>query len=121
MNFAFAVVDTVREEEPELFDENLHARILEMLAEAIDCEVQFAEDLLGGNIIGLSVSDMRTYLQFCADQRLARLGYPRRYNVKNPLAFMELQDVQEITNFFERKVSAYQVGVTGDVGFDEDF
>jgi ribonucleoside-diphosphate reductase beta chain len=34
---------------------------------------------------------------------------------------MELQDVQELSNFFERKVSAYQVGVTGTVGFDEDF
>lgn len=121
MNFAFSVVDTVREEEPGLFDEDLHRQVLDMMEEAIDCEVQFAEDLLGGNIIGISVDEMRTYLQFCADQRLARLGYPRRYNVKNPLQFMELQDVQEITNFFERKVSAYQVGISGDIGFDSDF
>ena len=34
---------------------------------------------------------------------------------------MELQDVQELSNFFERRVSAYQVGVTGDVAFDEAF
>ncbi len=33
----------------------------------------------------------------------------------------ELQDVQELTNFFERTVSAYQVGVEGEVGFDDDF
>jgi ribonucleoside-diphosphate reductase beta chain len=32
-----------------------------------------------------------------------------------------LQDVQEVTNFFERRVSAYQVGVTGEVEFDMDF
>lgn len=121
MNFAFSVVDTVREEQPELFDEKLHQDVLQMLEDAIDCEVQFAEDLLGGSIVGLSVSDMRTYLQFCADQRLARLGYPRRYNVKNPLEFMELQDVQEVTNFFERRVSAYQVGISGEVDFDQDF
>ena len=31
---------------------------------------------------------------------------------------MDLQDVQELTNFFERRVSAYQVGVQGEVGFD---
>jgi ribonucleotide reductase beta subunit family protein with ferritin-like domain len=36
-------------------------------------------------------------------------------------AFMELQDVQELSNFFERRVSAYQVGVTGGVRFDDDF
>ena len=29
------------------------------------------------------------------------------------------QDVQELTNFFEKRVSAYQVGVTGDVAFNE--
>ena len=29
--------------------------------------------------------------------------------------------MQELSNFFERRVSAYQVGVTGDVAFDEDF
>jgi ribonucleoside-diphosphate reductase beta chain len=34
---------------------------------------------------------------------------------------MELQDVQELTNFFERKVAAYQVAVEGEVSFEEDF
>ena len=34
---------------------------------------------------------------------------------------MELQDVQELTNFFERRVSAYQVAVEGSVTFDESF
>jgi ribonucleoside-diphosphate reductase beta chain len=28
---------------------------------------------------------------------------------------MDLKDVQELANFFERRVSAYQVGVEGDV------
>ena len=46
---------------------------------------------------------------------------PKRYGSKNPFAFMELQDVQELTNFFERTVSAYQVGVDGEVAFDEEF
>ncbi len=34
---------------------------------------------------------------------------------------MELQDVRELANFFERRVSAYQVGVGGDVVFSEEF
>ncbi len=121
MAFAFDVVDTVRAEEPELFDDALQADVVRMIEEAIDCEVQFAQDLLGGGISGLSVSDIRTYLHFCADQRFARLGMPMRYHVKNPLAFMDLQDVQELTNFFERRVSAYQVGVAGAVDLDAAF
>jgi ribonucleoside-diphosphate reductase beta chain len=45
----------------------------------------------------------------------------RRYGSKNPFSFMDLQDVQELANFFERRVSAYQVGVTGEVAFDAAF
>jgi len=121
MAFAFEVVDTVRREEPELFDEELGQAVGAMLDEAVACETQFAEDLLAGGVAGLSVATVRQYLQFCADQRLARLGLARRYGVKNPLAFMDLQDVQEVTNFFERRVSAYQVGVVGEVVLDASF
>jgi ribonucleoside-diphosphate reductase beta chain len=121
MAFAFEVVHTVRREEPDLFDDALTHSVFEMLDEAIECETQFAEDLLGTGVVGLSVADVRHYLEFCADQRLATLGLPKRYGAKNPLAFMDLQDVQEVTNFFERRVSAYQVGVHGEVVLDAAF
>jgi ribonucleoside-diphosphate reductase beta chain len=121
MAFAFEVIGTIRREDPDLFDDELEVRVATMLEEAIACETQFAEDLLGGGVAGLSVADVRQYLEFCADQRLARLGFERRYGVKNPLAFMDLQDVQEVANFFERRVSAYQVGVVGEVVLDAAF
>jgi ribonucleoside-diphosphate reductase beta chain len=121
MNFAFDVVKQVRKEEADLFDADLHRQIAAMLDEAVDCEVQFAEDILSGGVPGLSVVDMRQYLEFVADQRLAMLGLTKVYNAKNPFSFMDLQDVQELTNFFERRVSAYQVAVAGDVVFNEAF
>lgn len=121
MAFAFDVVDTVRREEPELFDETTAEQVSQMLAEAVDCETQFAEDLLEQGISGLPLADMRAYLEHVADRRLAQLDIPPRYGSANPFAFMELQDVQELSNFFERRVSAYQVAVPGTVRFDDDF
>ncbi|MBX3232388.1 MAG: ribonucleotide-diphosphate reductase subunit beta [Labilithrix sp.] len=121
MAFAFEVVETVRREEPELFDASFERDVRKMLAEAIDCETAFAEDLLGGGIAGMSVHEVRQYLQFIADQRLATLGLEKQYGVKNPFPFMDLQDVQELANFFERRVSAYQVGVTGEFSLDAAF
>lgn len=121
MNFAFEVVKKVRAEEPDLIDENLKRQIVAMLDEAVECEVQFAEDVLSGGVAGFSVSDMRQYLEFIADQRLAMLGLQKVYGAKNPFSFMDLQDVQELANFFERRVSAYQVAVAGDVSFNEAF
>jgi ribonucleoside-diphosphate reductase beta chain len=49
------------------------------------------------------------------------LGFEKRYGSRNPFDFMDLQDVQEVTNFFERRVSAYQVGVVGEVVLDGVF
>ena len=121
MAFAFDVVAQARAEEPDLFDDTMVAQVREMLAEAVECEVQFADDLLEQGVSGLSPVDMREYLQHVADRRLAQLGIAPLYGSANPFGFMELQDVQELSNFFERRVSAYQVGVSGTVSFDDDF
>ncbi len=121
MNFALEVVNTVRAEEPELFDAELEEQIKEMMDDAVEAEYQFAADVLAEGVQGMSLADTKTYLQFVADQRLRQLGISPVYGAKNPFDFMELQDVQELTNFFERTVSAYQVGVEGEVGFDDDF
>ncbi len=121
MNFAFGVIEQVRREEPGLFDEHLAAQVTEMLGEAVEVEYAFAEDLLSQGIPGMSLRDMREYLQYAADQRLATLGLEKLYGSKNPFAFMELQDVQELTNFFERTVSAYQTGVDGEFALDDEF
>ena len=59
--------------------------------------------------------------QFVADQRLAMLGLPKVYRSLNPFSFMDLQDVQELANLFDRRVSAYQVAVAGEVSFSEAF
>jgi ribonucleoside-diphosphate reductase beta chain len=121
MAFALEVASIVRSEEPTLFERAFNDRIEAMVDEAVRCELSFANDLLSGGVAGLSVADMREYLQFVADRRLAALGIAPRYRSKNPFDFMDLQDVQEVANFFERRVSAYQVGIGGSVSFDESF
>ena len=119
--FAFEVIATIRREEAELFDAELERRVALMMEQAIECEMSFAEDLLSQGVAGLSLRDMRAYLEFIADQRLAALRMPQLFGSRNPFSFMNLQDVQELTNFFERRASAYQVGINGQVAFGEEF
>ena len=121
MAFAFEVLRTVRREQPELFDEEWASAVRGMITEAVDCESQFADDVLSGGVVGMTRAEMRQYLEYVADQRLAMLQLPAIYGARNPFHFMELQDVQELTNFFERTVSAYQTAVTGDFALDDDF
>lgn len=123
MHIAFAteVIQTVRKEDPTLFTDQMNDMVVQMIEDAIDCEMAFAKDILDHGVAGLSLNDMRQYLEYVADQRLESLNIPARYHTKNPFGFMELQDMQELANFFERRVSAYQVGVSGQVAFDEVF
>lgn len=119
--FAFEVINTIRKEEPDLFDQELERQVVAMVQDAVACEMAFADDVLSLGVAGLSPRDMRQYLEYVADQRLASLHIPSIYGSRNPFSFLDLQDVQELANFFERRVSAYQVGVTGEVAFSEDF
>jgi ribonucleoside-diphosphate reductase beta chain len=121
MAFAFAVLETVRREEPHLFDAEWAARVRAMITEAVECETAFAEDVLSGGVVGMTRVQMRQYLEYVADQRLSMLGLPGAYGARNPFPFMQLQDVQELTNFFERRVSSYQVAVQGEICFDAAF
>lgn len=121
MAFALEVIKTARREEPDLFNSQMEDMVTQMLEDAIECEMEFANDVLQLGVAGLSPKDMRQYLEYCADQRLESLNIAPRYNVKNPFTFMELQDMQELANFFERRVSAYQTGISGSVSFDETF
>ena len=121
IQFALEVIRTVQRQEPELFDKKMEERVIEMLKEAVDCEMAFAEDVLSLGVGGLSARDMLEYLRYVADRRLEAMNIAPVFGAKNPFGFMELQDVQELTNFFERRVSAYQVAVKGEVSFHDDF
>nr|WP_241842419.1 ribonucleotide-diphosphate reductase subunit beta [Pseudofrankia sp. BMG5.36] len=121
MEFALDVVAAVRAEEPDLVDAGFEADVRRMLAEAVDAETVFAEDLLAGGIAGMTAQDMRRYLEHVADRRLGQLGFAPMFGSANPFSFLDLQDVQELSNFFERRVSSYQVAVEGSISFDEDF
>ena len=107
MNFALEVINTVRLEEPELFDDD-------SVSGSRRCSKRpwrpssSSSRTLGEGVLGMSTADTRTYLEFVADQRLAQLGLPKRFGASNPFAFMELQDVQEL-----ELLRAHRVGLSG--------
>lgn len=121
---AMLAVAAIRKEYPEIFNEQLQTRIYLMIEEAIEVEMRFCEDALSWGVTGLSPTLMKQYLQYCADQRLVQLGFSKKYFTQNPFSFMVLQDVQSLTNFFEKKVTEYQKGFdTGksSIVFDASF
>ncbi len=108
---AMEAITSMQGEYPDLFTRELESTVHHMLDEAIAVELQFCEDALQFGVTGLSKPLMTEYLQYCADQRLVQLGFAERYRTKNPFPFMALQDVQPVTNFFEKRVTEYQKGL----------
>src|SRR5271155_725473 len=53
MSFAFDVIDTVRQEEPDLFDAEFETQVVEMMTEAVEVETAFARDMLSEGVPGL--------------------------------------------------------------------
>lgn len=107
---AMGALATIKGEYPHLFDAELEKKIHLMIEEALEVEMSFCSDALSQGVTGLSPALMYEYLQYVADQRLVQLGFKKRYKAKNPFTFMVLQDVQPLTNFFEKKVTEYQKG-----------
>lgn len=121
---AMEVIRVLRSEYPEVFDKKLEEMVVKMIDEAIAVEMEFCEDALSFGVSGLSPGLMKEYLEYVADQRLVQLGYSRRYLAKNPFSFMVLQDLQPLTNFFEKRVTEYQKGLETSrsaVVFNESF
>jgi len=121
---AMAVLAELRKEYPHLFDAALEQKVRQMVAEAIEVEMSFCQDALSQGVTGLSPTLMRQYLENVADQRFVQMGFPKVYFTKNPFSFMVLQDVQPLTNFFEKRVTEYSKGFessAGSVSFGETF
>jgi len=120
---AMAAIHGIKQEYPQLFNKALEEKVYSMIEEALEVEMAFCKDSLSVGVTGLSEKLMKEYLEYVADQRLSQMGFKKRYMSKNPFSFMVLQDVQPLTNFFEKRVTEYQKGfnVNSDVTFDADF
>lgn len=97
-----------------LGDEKLsEEQVYDIISQAVLLETEFVKDCLKVDLIGMNSDLMCDYVRYCADRFLVMLGYPKKWNTKNPFNWMEQLSVQEKTNFFESRVSAYNMGREG--------
>jgi len=112
LNFGIDVINMIKIENPELWDEELQADCLRLIREGVYLEIEFARHLMPRGILGMNASIMEDYLKFIGNRRLNQLGLPSYYEEKgNPFPWMsEQMDLNKEKNFFETRVTEYQVG-----------
>ena len=75
-------------------------------------------------MIGMNNDLMAQYIEFVADRLIQQLGYAKFYNSENPFEFMQLISMESKTNFFEKRVSEYNlsnVNKKSDIVFNAEF
>lgn len=103
------------------------SEVYELFEEAIKLETEFICDAIPCDMIGMNKDDMTQYIQFVSDRLLSQLGYSKKYNVSCPFDFMEKIGLDGKTNFFEKRVSEYQMNHAASENFldfesdDENF
>jgi len=83
-------------------------RILEIITDAVEIEIEFLTDALPVALIGMNSTLMVQYIKFVADRLLKELDCDKIYKVSNPFDFMENISLEGKTNFFEKRVGEYQ-------------
>ncbi len=115
LNFGINIINTIKEEEPELWTPEFQAHAIDLVRQAVDLEATFAAEVFPKGIFGMNADGFRKYIEHIADRRLARVGLPLQYNATNPFPWMsEAIDLNKEKNFFETRVTEYKVGGTLD-------
>lgn len=111
LNFGIDLINTIKEENPEIWTPELQREIVRMIREAVELEIAYAQDCLPRGILGLNSGLFREYVQHIADRRFERIGLPSVYASRNPFPWMsETIDLRKEKNFFETRVTEYQSG-----------
>lgn len=112
-NFGVDMINTIKEEQPELWTPVFVEKIKGLVKKAVELEYTFAADVFPRGIFGLTQEGFKQYIEYIADRRLSRIGIETLYNVANPFPWMsEAVDLSKEKNFFETRVTEYKTGGT---------
>lgn len=107
------MLKTLQSEMPSLFDQSFWHDAEELIKAAVELESMWGKHIIAAGVLGLTDKIIDEYVRHLANSRCADIGMPPIYqNVKNPVPWVEQfskpNNVE--ANFFECKVSDYQVG-----------
>jgi ribonucleotide reductase beta subunit family protein with ferritin-like domain len=98
-----------------LTDEQVHA----IIATAVEIEIEFITESLPCNLLGMNATMMEQYIKYVSNRLLSQLGHTELFpGVKQPFSFMDRICLEGKTNFFEARVTEYQMEVNS-VGLDK--
>ncbi|EHK3563710.1 TPA: ribonucleotide-diphosphate reductase subunit beta [Campylobacter upsaliensis] len=112
------MINSVRKERPDLFNEQNIDKIYSMFKRAGELEIKWGKYITQNQIMGFTDDIIEEYIHYLVDQRLIAINLDRIYNAKHPIKwvddFSKFNDQK--SNFFESKVTNYS---KGSISFDD--
>jgi ribonucleoside-diphosphate reductase beta chain len=111
--FGCDLITTIRRENPDIWTPEFRDEIVELVRQAVIHEQNYARDACPQGLLGINADQFSQYVEYVADRRLERLDLPKIYHRDNPFPWMsQATDLAKEKNFFETRVTEYQVGAS---------
>ncbi|MCT8467166.1 ribonucleotide-diphosphate reductase subunit beta [Chromohalobacter canadensis] len=112
LNFGVDMINQIKIENPHLWTAEFQDEVTQMIIEGTELEIAYARDSMPRGVLGMNAAIMEEYLHFICNRRLAQIGLKEQYpGADNPFPWMsEIIDLRKEKNFFETRVTEYQVG-----------
>lgn len=114
LNFGIDTINQIIIENPHLWTPEFQSKVTDLIIEGLSLEIDFTHYVLPNGVLGMNQSMAEDYLKFITNRRLVQIGLPEIEEfkgIKNPLDWMsEMMDLRKEKNFFETRVTDYQVG-----------
>ncbi|ODC04518.1 ribonucleotide-diphosphate reductase subunit beta [Terasakiispira papahanaumokuakeensis] len=112
LNFGIDMINQIKIENPHLWTPEFQEEVTQMVIEGTELEIAYARDTMPRGVLGMNAAIMEEYLHFICNRRLAQIGLKEVYpGAENPFPWMsEIIDLRKEKNFFETRVTEYQVG-----------
>jgi ribonucleoside-diphosphate reductase beta chain len=107
------IINTIREEHPELFDEELEQRILHEAEEAFKSESKIVDWMVNGmNQEGLSAPILKEFIKNRINESLSQINFPKVFKIDEELLSSTFWFTEELlgnnmTDFFHSKDTGY--------------
>ncbi|QOR40176.1 ribonucleotide-diphosphate reductase subunit beta [Billgrantia diversa] len=112
LNFGVDMINQIKIENPNLWTPEFQDEVTQMILEGTELEIAYARDTMPRGVLGMNAAIMEEYLHFICNRRLAQIGLKEQFpGAQNPFPWMsEIIDLRKEKNFFETRVTEYQVG-----------
>jgi ribonucleoside-diphosphate reductase beta chain len=111
-SFGIDLINTIKQENPHLWTKKFTIELTQLFKKALELEHAYAIDTMPRGVLGLNASLFNEYLRFICARRMEQIGltfFAEKEN--NPFPWMsEVIDLSKEKNFFETRVTEYQMG-----------